>query len=243
MKYYETHESAYRKRLAEGYVMWDKGAYESVYTRGFVERFLEKTAWTPACTKVLLLGCGTGPLACILAAQGFQVSGVDISESAIEFARKQAAERGLKVEFLVGDACQSLFPESTFDLVIDDHLMHCIVLPADRENVLRGVWKMLRAGGEFWVETMIGHPAMVAPDSWGMDEAGVCWSHIPESMRTKECVVRDGKLYLPTRVIRTAPGLVLEELRAAGFAVLWDEVQAPQAKTEAGVLHARCRKP
>jgi cyclopropane fatty-acyl-phospholipid synthase-like methyltransferase len=52
---------------------------------------------------VLDSGCGSGEHALMAAAMGFQASGVDISQTAIEHARAKARARGLQVDFHVGD--------------------------------------------------------------------------------------------------------------------------------------------
>jgi cyclopropane fatty-acyl-phospholipid synthase-like methyltransferase len=52
---------------------------------------------------VLDSGCGSGEHALMAAGMGFQASGVDISQTAIEHARAKARARGLQVDFHVGD--------------------------------------------------------------------------------------------------------------------------------------------
>src|SRR5438876_10642564 len=53
---------------------------------------------------LLDLACGTGRMALRMAAQGYQVTGVDIVPEMIELARQKAAERALSVEWVVADA-------------------------------------------------------------------------------------------------------------------------------------------
>lgn len=242
MKYYESHESAYQKRLAQGHVMWDEGSYEKPYTRGFVERLLKETDAAPDGARILVLGCGTGPLACILAAKGYRVTGVDISATAIAFAKRQAAERKLDVDFLVGDTCKPPANAGAYDLAIDDHLLHCIVQPKDRADTFNAARTALKPGGEFWIETMIGHPAVPLSETFNADEKGVCWSKVPESMRSPECVERNGTLWMPTRLIHVSHELVLNEVKAAGFEVLWHEVQLQEEEGAPAQLVARCRR-
>jgi cyclopropane fatty-acyl-phospholipid synthase-like methyltransferase len=52
---------------------------------------------------VLDSGCGSGEHALMAAQMGFQATGVDISQTAIEHARAKARARGMLVDFLVGD--------------------------------------------------------------------------------------------------------------------------------------------
>jgi SAM-dependent methyltransferase len=52
---------------------------------------------------VLDSGCGTGEHALLAASMGYEATGVDVSQSAVERARAKARSRGLLVDFLVGD--------------------------------------------------------------------------------------------------------------------------------------------
>jgi 2-polyprenyl-3-methyl-5-hydroxy-6-metoxy-1,4-benzoquinol methylase len=54
--------------------------------------------------QVLDVGCGTGENTILIAAQGTDVLGIDLSPLAIETARTKAAERGSSARFAVGDA-------------------------------------------------------------------------------------------------------------------------------------------
>jgi 2-polyprenyl-3-methyl-5-hydroxy-6-metoxy-1,4-benzoquinol methylase len=53
---------------------------------------------------VLDLGCGEGLAARTLAAQGAQVTGIDLSEQMIGHARRQETTHPLGIDFRVGDA-------------------------------------------------------------------------------------------------------------------------------------------
>jgi cyclopropane fatty-acyl-phospholipid synthase-like methyltransferase len=52
---------------------------------------------------VLDAGCGSGEHALLAATMGLRVTGVDISQHAVELARSKARQRGLSAEFIVGD--------------------------------------------------------------------------------------------------------------------------------------------
>jgi SAM-dependent methyltransferase len=67
--------------------------------------------------RALDLGCGTGGVAELLAAAGADVVGIDLAPGLIEIAGSRAAERGLEIDYRVGD-CESLDVEdAAFDAV------------------------------------------------------------------------------------------------------------------------------
>jgi SAM-dependent methyltransferase len=67
---------------------------------------------------VLDLGCGVGRHAAFLASEGFQVDGIDRSETGIEHARQLAVERDLAVRYRVGAMDLLPYPDGSFDYVL-----------------------------------------------------------------------------------------------------------------------------
>ena len=92
--------------------------------------------------KVLDVGCGTGALTLKLAKAGFEVTGVDISQSMLA----QLAERakGLNVKLVEADIFSLPFPDSCFDSAVSRW-----VLPhfSNWESALREVARVLKPGG------------------------------------------------------------------------------------------------
>jgi ubiquinone/menaquinone biosynthesis C-methylase UbiE len=102
---------------------------------------------------VLDMGCGTGFLALELAALGHHVKGADFSEQMIERARAKADERSLEVQFDVADAENLPYPDASFDLVIERHVVwtlpdptggliewHRVLRPGGRLILIEGQW-------------------------------------------------------------------------------------------------------
>jgi SAM-dependent methyltransferase len=75
---------------------------------------------------VLDSGCGTGENALMLAERGLDVLGIDIAATAIERAQAKAAERGLAVEFVVGDVLKLADLGRRFATVVDCALFHTL---------------------------------------------------------------------------------------------------------------------
>jgi cyclopropane fatty-acyl-phospholipid synthase-like methyltransferase len=65
------------------------------------------------------LGCGAGDNSVYLAKHGFDVTGVDFAESAIERAKKNAEDNGVDVNFVVGDLTDLQGIEGPFDVLVD----------------------------------------------------------------------------------------------------------------------------
>ncbi len=74
---------------------------------------------------ILDLGCGQGHDSIRLSRMGFQVTGVDISENAIEEARGRAGTEKLKIDFKNMDMSHGLgFADSSFDVVLANLSLH-----------------------------------------------------------------------------------------------------------------------
>ena len=69
-------------------------------------------------------GCGTGENALHLASRGLEVLGVDVAETAVEEARRKAAERRVEAGFQVADALELGRLGREFATVLDCALFH-----------------------------------------------------------------------------------------------------------------------
>ncbi|MEO0794832.1 MAG: methyltransferase domain-containing protein [Verrucomicrobiota bacterium] len=102
-------------------------------------------------SRTLDLGCGSGLLTRWLKEQGFDVRGLDFSETLIEIARKELPD----IEFHLGDAKRTSLDAQSLDLVVSGLVMH---YEPDLNPLFREVARILEAGGRF-VFTM-HHPVM-----------------------------------------------------------------------------------
>ena len=99
--------------------------------------------------KTIDLGCGAGNYAIYLASMGFDVTGIDISPTAIEFARENAMKKGVRCKFLAGDVLGALDEVmETFDFAYDWELLHHI-FPEKRKKYVENVRKILNPGGKY----------------------------------------------------------------------------------------------
>ena len=68
-------------------------------------------------TLALDVATGAGHTACYLAGKGFQVTAADISSGMLDQAKKQAAEKGLKIDFREHAAEKLPYPDNSFGLI------------------------------------------------------------------------------------------------------------------------------
>ncbi|MEV5078012.1 class I SAM-dependent methyltransferase [Streptomyces sp. NPDC056159] len=98
--------------------------------------------------RALDLGCGPGRNALHLAARGFAVDAVDLSSTAVTWARERATEAGAEVRFLRGDAFGPAGAQLTgpYDLVYDSGCFHHLP-PHRRISYLALLDRVLAPGG------------------------------------------------------------------------------------------------
>ena len=100
--------------------------------------------------KTIDLGCGAGNYAIWLAGEGFEVTGIDVSPTAIEIAKKNAKEKGIKCNFLAADVLGDLEEvKETFDFAYDWELLHHI-FPEKRIKYVENVHRMLNPRGKYF---------------------------------------------------------------------------------------------
>ncbi|SCG38813.1 methyltransferase domain-containing protein [Micromonospora halophytica] len=99
---------------------------------------------------VLDLGCGEGGDAIWLARQGWRVTAVDVSRTALDRAAAEAARAGMaeRIDFRRHDLARG-FPDGTFDLVSAQFLQSPIEFPRDR--VLRAAARAVAPGGRLLI--------------------------------------------------------------------------------------------
>jgi len=109
---------------------WDEDA--AVYDNSpshHPQRPQEQAAWAAALrrllpdppARVLDAGAGTGFLSLLLAAQGYQVTALDLSAAMLERLRAKAHDRGLEIRTVQAEAASP--PAGPFDAVIERHLI------------------------------------------------------------------------------------------------------------------------
>ncbi|MBT7307303.1 MAG: class I SAM-dependent methyltransferase [Gammaproteobacteria bacterium] len=99
--------------------------------------------------RVLEVGCGSGNNLWFLSREGFQCAGIDLSKTAVNYAKQYLAGDGLEADIRVGDISQLPWEDGHFDLVIDRiSITHNSM--RDIQQMHDEVVRVLRHGGEFF---------------------------------------------------------------------------------------------
>lgn len=108
----------------------------------------------PAKGRLLELGCGAGNICIEFAKRGFEVHGLDIAPTAIEWARENALAAGVIGTFSVGNVLDLTdYTNDSFDVVLDGHCLHCVI-GTDRPRFFASALRVLSPGGTLFIRTM-----------------------------------------------------------------------------------------
>jgi SAM-dependent methyltransferase len=108
----------------------------------------------PIGSTLLDLCCGYGRHAIPLAQRGYNVIGLDLSEVLLQLARTEANTQGVKIRWLQGDMRTIPF-ENTLDAAINIFTSFGYLANEEEDfQVLAQVYKALRPGGQFLLETV-----------------------------------------------------------------------------------------
>lgn len=157
---------------------------------------------------VLDLGCGPGLYASRLARRGLRVTGVDLSENSLAYARRDAEAQRLAVTY----RCQNfltLDDEGQFDLALQVYGELNVFRPADRDDLLRRVSRALKPGGRFVfdVTTRALRRKYELKNHWYAVESGF-WKPGPHLVLEQGFDYPELSLYLDQYVVVEASGTI-----------------------------------
>lgn len=112
----------------------------------------EREAWSrafgaalpPGTREVLDLGTGSGNVALLLAADGYDVTGIDLSSGMLAQARAKVESHPHPPTFLEADAADPPFPRGSMDAIVSRYLLWTL---RDAPTALRRWHELLRPGG------------------------------------------------------------------------------------------------
>ncbi|MEM7362835.1 MAG: class I SAM-dependent methyltransferase, partial [Pseudomonadota bacterium] len=150
MSQYVIHDQLYREmRHRQGAVGWQNDYTEH---QSQIQTALDGP-YAPSRGSLLELGCGAGNMTIWMAQNGYECAGIDIADTAIDWARNNAVDAGVDANFKVASLTDIPFDDGAFDFVLDGNAFHCII-GDDRARVLQEVVRILKPGGYFLVRTV-----------------------------------------------------------------------------------------
>ena len=103
---------------------------------------------------ILDLGCGTGRNSNYLAEMGNDVTGIEISKSALNLAESRATDMGLSVEYILGDiGAPYKLKDASVDIILDVTSSNSLD-EKGREVYLQETNRVLKNGGYFFVRAL-----------------------------------------------------------------------------------------
>lgn len=152
---YFIHDKQYIAARAKGWNGWggnERMAHEHIWLNRLFS--YDKV---PQTGTALELGCGEGHYARLLADRGYQVTGVDISPTAIAWAKEKTAVSGHSIEYIIRDLAKpDLLLDRSFDLIGDGNCLHCII-GQDRLIFLANIYRLLKPNGIFFISSKYSH--------------------------------------------------------------------------------------
>ena len=113
--------------------------------------------------------CGLGTNGLFLAEKGFDVTGIDISDKAVEIANQRAREAAIEgdARFQVENFMTMAFEAMSFDVVLDVGCFHHVA-QEDRQSFIENVHRVLRPTGRYLLMCF-------------SDRMGQAWNHFSET--------------------------------------------------------------
>lgn len=102
--------------------------------------------------RILETGCGSGGNLWVIAREGFDAYGIDLSAAGISLCRQMIKSWGCNATLQTGDMTDLPYPSGFFDAVIDVFSSYCLP-EKDFARYLDGVERVLKPGGKFFSYT------------------------------------------------------------------------------------------
>lgn len=170
-------------------------------------RWILESAKTKEALTILDLGCGPGLYTELFTEQGHQVTGVDISKTSIEHARKSAEEKALQIDYINDSYLDIDLPAEHFDLVVLIYTDLGVLLPKDRKLLLDKIYRVLKSGGLFIFDVLNDKDLenKTAPKNWEAANGGF-WESGPYLALSESHLYEEQKLILYQHLVNNEAG-------------------------------------
>ncbi len=186
---------------------------------------------------ILVCGTGTGADSCWLADQGFNVTGVDLIQDAIDIAVRMAAERSCPVRFVRDNLVNMQNEYGIFDVIVDSACLQNIVTDDERKSVFDFVHNHLKPGGFYMIMCAGYSTSKDYSDSIREEDTGIVYMRTDKEHEDLEDIkVIGGHKYVLTRRHHTLT-MLIEELKSSGFQMEWSATEDESGRLRVIVRH------
>jgi len=211
-------------------------------------------------SRFLDLGCGPGLYTLRLAQRGLDVTGMDFSPNSLEYARLQARQANLAIDYILQDYL-TLDLESQFDAACLIYFDLGVFSKANRARLLPRIAQALKPGGHFVfdVVTQYSRPEARESTRWEVCPSGGFWRPGPYLLLTQHFIYPEEQVYLDRYLVIDAsgslaiyniwehyftPAMLQSELKAAGFSEVgvWSDLTGTPYTERAGSLGVMAKK-
>ncbi|MBN1498859.1 MAG: class I SAM-dependent methyltransferase [Spirochaetes bacterium] len=149
------YDEKYRQAIRNDQECW--GGNERYTCRLKQIQDILKSGIIPAQGKVLEAGCGEGHLCQEFHKKGYDVTGIDFSKAAIDWAKNKNLIHKPDINYIHEDLSKpDLNLNDIFDLIIDGNCLHCII-GTRRQYFLENLYHHLSQSGVLYISSLISN--------------------------------------------------------------------------------------
>ena len=143
------------------------------------------------------MGCGPGLYTEIFAEKGHSITGVDISKNSIEYAKKSAKDKKLNANYINANYLEINLESNKYDLVVLIYTDLGVLIPSERENLLKMIYRVLKKGGTFIFDVLKDQEIekKTSPKTWEVSNSGF-WKDSPYLALSESFLYQQEKVIL-----------------------------------------------
>jgi 2-polyprenyl-3-methyl-5-hydroxy-6-metoxy-1,4-benzoquinol methylase len=147
---YNIHDKLYKVAREKGWNGW--GGDNRLKKGEVMLKRIFSNENSPTSGKALELGCGEGNISRLLYKKGFKVTGIDISQTAIDWAKEKAKKLSYPIIFKQADLTKAgVLGNDKYNLIVDGNCLHCII-GKDRKTFLQNILSVMKSNSVFFVK-------------------------------------------------------------------------------------------
>jgi SAM-dependent methyltransferase len=210
--------------------------------------------------RFLDLGCGPGLYTIRLARRGLDVTGIDFSPNSLEYARLQARQENLSINYILQDYL-TLDYDAAFDAACLIYFDLGVFSKPNRGRLLPRIARALKPGGYFVFDVVTAqfHASVQEGTGWEIYPSGGFWRLGPHLVLTQVFKYPEDGAYLDRYLVIDESGslalynvwehfftaeMLRSELKIAGFSevALWSDVTGTPYDERAGSIGVIARR-